>query len=165
MQNPGMGNIRSYSFKIRVPCSYVIPFIYFSINPREKVYLVTPWINVDVLLPQIHLVMGSIEINHRLNLIEFIKIMRKYKGIETILILKNRDEFSNRWSYSRLVGEGFKVHTDSKIHIKAVLSSKWIYTGSANITAHGLYENKENCEIGRATESPKEHLKAWGIQI
>lgn len=160
-----MENTRYYSFKIRIPCSYVLPFIYLSADDGESVYIITPWINVDMLLPQIHLVMNSTKIDSRLTLMEFLKIMREYKSIDTIVILKDKNEFSNSWSYPKLTKEGFKVYIDPKIHIKAILSPKWVYTGSANITDHGLYENKENCEIGIATGSPEEYLKEWRILL
>lgn len=148
-----------------IPCTYVLPFIYLSADKKEQIYIITPWININVILPQIGIVIGNFKTNEQLSLIEFLKAMREYKGINTIVILKGIEETLNHWSYQILTREDFKVYIDSKVHLKAILSSKWVYTGSANITEHGLYENKENCEIGRALKNPEKYLKEWGIKI
>ena len=74
MQNIKMENTQYYSFKIMIPCGYVIPFIYLSADRGEKVYIITPWINVDTILPQMRVVMDNFEINKQITLMEFLKI-------------------------------------------------------------------------------------------
>jgi len=58
------------------------------------------------------------------------------------------DESSNDYALSRLTDiENVNVHQISDLHAKAVVTDKYVYVGSANITRGGLLTNLEICEV------------------
>ncbi len=58
------------------------------------------------------------------------------------------DESSNNYALSRLTDiENVNVHQISDLHAKAIVTEKYVYVGSANITRGGLLTNLELCEV------------------
>ncbi len=53
----------------------------------------------------------------------------------------------------------FQVTQIKDLHVKAIVTSRLAYIGSANITYHGLYVNREQCRVERVQKRPAEVVR------
>jgi len=77
------------------------------------------------------------------------KLTAAIRALDTQLDVYARpDEPSNDYALSRLTNiESVNVHKINHLHAKAVITEKYVYVGSANITRGGLLTNLELCEV------------------
>jgi len=138
---------------------HIIPTIYLTASENSTIYVVSPWVNLDLelILPR-GLDKLDITLNVRtITFLEFIKKMRELRGVKTVFLMKK--DKNNEKTIEVLRKENFEVHFYDNIHVKAVISDKLIYTGSANLTKSGILSNIENCELRYASKRPEEFLR------
>ncbi|WP_232745082.1 phospholipase D-like domain-containing protein [Halorubrum aethiopicum] len=105
----------------------------------EYVVICSPWLSdVDVHLPLTE------DVNERR-----MKLTAAIRALNTqIDVYVRPDESSNNYALSRLTDiENVNVHQISDLHAKAIVTEKYVYVGSANITRGGLLTNLELCEV------------------
>lgn len=110
-----------------------------ALTYSEHVVICSPWLSdVDVHLPL------TKDVNERR-----MKLTAAIRALNTQLDVYVRpDESSNDYALSRLTDiENVNVHQISDLHAKAVITEKYVYVGSANITRGGLLTNLELCEV------------------
>ncbi|MEM0134890.1 MAG: phospholipase D-like domain-containing protein [Thermoplasmatales archaeon] len=134
--------------------SYLIPTIYLLTPEKEKVYIISPWLNASVLL------FKSWEYpTKKVSLLELC-LEERIRGVDTEIFtsdMSNDDEYT-QGSLEQFKKDGFKVSVMKELHIKAVLGYNLLYLGSANITYNGIYRNRENVTIRTVGGTQKEVL-------
>lgn len=134
--------------------SYLIPTIYLLTPEKEKVYIMSPWINASVPLNR------PWERPLRKVTLLDLCLEERTRGVDTDIFvsdMSNDDEYTQDavWQFKR---EGFRVEVIAGLHTKAVLGHNLIYLGSANITYSGIYKNRENVTINIVDKPQKEML-------
>jgi len=147
-------NTRSFSSR---ELAHLIPTIYLLASSDSIVYIISPWINVNLELNLPKDYFRNKFSGRRIKLIDLIKIIRKDKNIDTVFYIKSEAE--NEQSIKILKENGFTVHIIENLHDKAIISDKLIYRGSANITESGIYKNIEGCRLEKCETSPEECLR------
>ena len=147
-------NIRYFSSR---ELAHLIPIIYLLASKNSVVYIISPWININLEL-NLPLDCFRDELpSRKIKLIDLIKIFREKKNIDTIFYIRNVPE--NEPSIKILKESGFKIHFIDNLHAKAIISDKLIYRGSANLTESGIYKNIEECRLEKCEKSPEEYLR------
>ena len=151
-----MTGANTQSFSSR-ELAHLIPAIYLLASRDSTVYIVSPWINVNLELNLPKDCFKDKMAERRIKLIDLIKIVRQDKNVNTIFYVKNVTE--NEQSIKILKENKFTVHIIENLHAKAIISDKLVYRGSANITESGIYKNIEGCTLEECVTSPKDCLR------
>lgn len=134
--------------------SYLIPTIYLLTPEKEKVYIISPWINASV-----PLIRPWERPLRKVTLLELC-LEERLRGIGTEIFISdmsNDDEYTQD-SAAQFKRESFRVKIIKGLHTKAVLGHNLIYLGSANITYNGIYKNRENVTINTVEKPQNEML-------
>jgi hypothetical protein len=125
--------------------------MYSLAGRNSRAFILSPWINTSVVL---NLPFGFLRSQHpsrKASLLEVVNGSLGQKGITTIFYL--RPDPINDQTIQDLESHNLEYHLISKLHLKAIITEKLLYTGSANITQSGIYRNQERCNI-ELTEAP-----------
>lgn len=123
--------------------SQIIPTIYALATPGTAVYVLSPWLNVHVVVN-----IPWKRIDREVTLIDFV-VLERQRGVDSIFFVSTmaRDDRETQKSITELTGLGFKVEVVENLHSKAVVGNLLMYQGSANITYNGLYNNIESVTL------------------
>jgi len=70
-------------------------------------------------------------------------------------------EFTQDEEFSRLLIREFQVTHIKDLHVKAMVTTRLAYIGSANITYNGLYVNREQCRLERVHKKAAEIVREF----
>ena len=119
---------------------FFIPTIY-SLTPRgSKVYIISPWLNINVNLV-IPWERNQPEVSFYSLILEFRVI-----GVDTIFFISSLSNGNRTTVDSKklLTAEGFQVSEIQDLHSKVIIGKYLKIIGSSNITENGLFNFKEN---------------------
>lgn len=142
----------AYSFYKGLDLLYIIPEI-FELQPEHsKIFVVSPWININI----------SLVNPWDLKEITFIDLINSKRGIgiETEFYVSSMSKDDHYTKESIELMEKYSInHTIvQQLHAKAIIGQYIFYSGSANITYNGLNNNKEVAGL-YSTEDPLSELR------
>lgn len=123
--------------------SQIIPTIYSLATPGTSVYVLSPWLNIHVVL-----IIPWKTMDREVPLIDFV-ISERRRGVDSIFLVSTmaRDDKETQRSIKELNSLGFRTKVIENLHSKAVVGNLLMYQGSANITYNGLYNNIESVTV------------------
>ncbi len=141
---------------------WIIPHIYLTTDSDRVVYVISPWIDLNI-----ELFFTWLPDSPLLSFLNVIKYFSE-KRVRTILILSEneKDNMLNLKSIHMVKKYGMEYHYVENLHSKALVGQRLMYIGSANMTYSGLNRNQEVVTIERVYNQ-KEILKKLlgGLQI
>jgi len=146
-------HMESFSYKGK-DLAKIIPTIYALANTGSYIYVISPWLNIDV-----PLIIPWKTTDKEISFINLIELERK-RNVNSIFILStmSREDKETQKSVSELKKRGFSLRVVENLHLKAIIGDVLAYIGSANITYNGIYNNKENVTL-RAVNNQDEILR------
>ena len=146
-------HMESFSYKEK-DLARIIPTIYALADPGTSIYVLSPWLNVDV-----PLIIPWKTADKEVSFINFIESERQ-RGVNSIFLVSTmaRDDKETQKSISELNKRGFSLKVVENLHLKAIIGDVLMYIGSANITYNGIYNNKESVTV-KAIDNQYEVLK------
>ncbi|MEM0135069.1 MAG: phospholipase D-like domain-containing protein [Thermoplasmatales archaeon] len=141
---------------------WIIPYIYLTSDRGGVVYVISPWIDINIELSLTWKLDSSI--------MSFLEVIKSFseREVKTIILLSETEKGNslNLKSISQFEKHELEYHYIKNLHSKAVLGQRLMYIGSANITYSGLNRNQEAVTIERVYDQ-KENLKKLfgGLQL
>lgn len=134
---------------------FFIPTI-FSLTPKGgKVYVISPWLNINVNL--------VLPWEKNRTEISFHKLILDYReiGIDTMFFISSLSKGNRTTVDSKklLSDDGFQVSEIEDLHSKVIVGKYLKIIGSSNITENGLFNFKENFVILQIEGSPEEEVR------
>jgi hypothetical protein len=125
---------------------WIIPYIYLTTSENQEVFIVSPWIDVNVLLS-----LPWIDNNYTITLLDLVLQYKSKRNIESHFIFSDSDTDNklNQKSSYLLRREGIGSKGLKNLHMKAVAGQRLLYHGSANITYSGMNLNSELVTLER----------------
>ncbi len=133
---------------------WIIPYVYLTSDSGSFVYVISPWIDIDVALT-----ITWVQNSATLSFSELIKSFSE-KKVGTVFFLSETEKHNslNVKSLRLIEHYGWECHFIKNLHSKAVVGLRLMYIGSANLTYSGLNKNQEAVTIERVYDQ-KENLK------
>lgn len=142
----------AYSLYKGTDLRYIIPEI-FELQPEHsKIYVVSPWVTLNITL------VNPWDMKE-ITLIDLIN-SKKEIDIETEFYLSSmsNDENHTKESIELMEKYNIKHAIVQNLHAKAIIGQYIFYMGSANLTYNGLNNNKETVGL-YSTEDPMSELR------
>lgn len=115
---------------------------------QKEITVISPYLtDFPIIIPKNKYIQSGSFLNFLFEISEIrsLKLMIKTRKDSFINIEKNFSKY--------LKNNKFIIKTDDNLHKKAVITSKFFYIGSANITYSGMNLNNEQCSIGIRTQN------------
>lgn len=127
---------------------FIIPQI--LLLEKKEVYLLSPFLSDFKIFPP----KNSFSQNN--NFWNFLFEVKKSNNFDLKIITRPESEKFLK-KYFDLYNENLNevIIFKDNFHTKAIITSNFVYTGSANLTYNGFYVNEESCQLG-LTEDNKE---------
>ncbi len=149
--------IIAYSYYNGSDLIYIIPEI-FEVQPENStVYIISPWINLNIdLIKPWDLT--------TIKLIDLIKL-KSNNGIETEVYTSSKSigEYNTHESIGLMKQNNIKHTVIKQLHSKAIIGKYIVYKGSANITYSALHTNKESVELYKTDDQKLELRTIIGV--
>lgn len=125
---------------------WIIPYIYLTTAENHEVFIISPWIDPNVLLD-----FTWINENYEITLLDLALEYESKHNVKSHFIFSDIDTDNkiNQRSSSLLKNKGLEYSFLSKLHMKAVVGERLLYHGSANITYSGINLNSEFVTLER----------------
>ena len=137
---------------------WILPHIYVLTENGNKVYVISPWIDVRVRLN-----VTWVSEHSEYTLMELAKIFMR-RNIKTVFVFSETEKDSeiNNESINMLSGSNFEVLFVRNLHAKAIIGQRLMYLGSANITYSGLYRNTEAATLSAVNDQQESLTQIFG---
>ena len=132
---------------------YIIPEIYELQPENSTIYIVSPWLNLNIGLIQ----------PWNLKSVRLIDLITSKMNIgiqtETYISSMSNEEYNTKESIKLMDNNNIKYNIIDDLHSKAIIGQYIAYRGSANITYKAMHNNKESVELYRP-DDPISELRA-----
>lgn len=122
---------------------WIIPNIYLLSDPGSAVYVISPWIDVDVKF--------SITWCSNSRVFSLLELAARFdkRNVKTVFVFSKDEDNNviNVKSKEMISKHNFDFYFVRNLHAKAVVGQRLMYIGSANITYSGMNRNTEAVKI------------------